>query len=127
MMKWQKSPPELEQTYHAAFPDDARAERKKMFGYPAGFVNGNMFSGLWQDGIVARLGDADRARITAEYGAVPFEPMGRPMKGYVTLPSAIVGDPGALREWLQRALEYGASLPPKEKKAPAAKRPKAKK
>src|SRR5439155_21018782 len=105
MKKWEKSPPELEKTFYDVFPDDPRAERKKMFGYPAGFVNGNMFGGLWQTEIVLRLGDADRERITAEHGAEPFEPMGRPMKGYVTVPQAVVTDAGQLRDRLKRALQ----------------------
>ena len=110
MMEWQKSPQELEKTFDDAFPDDPRAQRKKMFGYPAGFVNGNMFGGLWQSSIVLRLGDADRERISNEHGAEPFEPMGRPMKGYVTIPDAIVADHGQLRDWLHRGVEYAAVM-----------------
>jgi TfoX/Sxy family transcriptional regulator of competence genes len=121
MKKWEKSPPELEKTFYDVFPDDPRAERRKMFGYPAGFVNGNMFGGLWQTDIVLRLGDADRERISSDYGALPFEPMGRAMKGYVCVPPRIVGHAGQLRDWLQRAFEFVASLPAKEKKAPSAK------
>jgi TfoX/Sxy family transcriptional regulator of competence genes len=117
MMKWQKSPPELERTFADAFPDDPRAERKKMFGYPAGFVNGNMFGGLCQADIVLRLGDADREQLAREHGAEPFEPMGRPMKGYVIVPKRIAGDAGQLRSWVERAFTYAALLPPKEKKA----------
>ena len=33
-----------------------------MFGYPALFVNGNMFAGTFQDKIVARLADDARER-----------------------------------------------------------------
>jgi TfoX/Sxy family transcriptional regulator of competence genes len=72
-MKMETSPPELERRFDEAFPDDPRAERRKMFGY-------------------------------------------------VTVPRAIVDDAERLREWLQRALEYGASLPAKEKKPPRAKK-----
>jgi TfoX/Sxy family transcriptional regulator of competence genes len=122
MMKWQKSPPELEKTFDAAFPADPRAERRKMFGYPAGFVNGSMFGGLWQDSIVLRLTDPDREQITREHGAQPFEPMGRPMKGYITVPAAIIGSQDQLRDWVQRAFECTVSLPPKEKKAPGKKK-----
>lgn len=121
-MKFERSPAELEQTFADVFPDDPRAERRKMFGYPAGFINGNMFSGLWQSDIVLRLDDADRKRITDEFGALQFEPMGRPMKGYVVVPPAIVSNQQQLREWVQRAFEFSGSLPPKEKKPASAKR-----
>jgi TfoX/Sxy family transcriptional regulator of competence genes len=120
-MKMQKSSPELEKTFEDVFPDDPRAERRKMFGFPSGVVNGNMFGGLFEQYVVLRLAEADRHTIVTEYGAEPFEPMGRPMKGYVTVPRAIVDEPQRLREWLQRAFEFAAALPAKEKKPPKAK------
>jgi TfoX/Sxy family transcriptional regulator of competence genes len=120
-MKMEKSPPELERRFDEAFPDDPRAEQRKMFGYAAGFVNGNHFGGLFANEVVLRLGEADRRALT-ETGGAAFEPMGRPMTGYVTLPRPIVDDPVRLREWLQRALEYGASLPAKQKKPPRVKK-----
>jgi TfoX/Sxy family transcriptional regulator of competence genes len=121
-MKMQKSPPELERTFGAAFPADPRAERRKMFGFPSGVVNGNMFGGLFEQYMVLRLGDADRQTMVTEYGAAPFEPMGRPMTGYVTVPPIILQEPDRLREWVQRAFEFSASLPPKVKKPPKAKK-----
>jgi len=126
-MKMDKSPPELERLFESVFPADSRAERRKMFGYAAGFVNGNHFGGLFASEVVLRLGDPDRQLITDEHGAAPFTPMGHPMGCYITVPRSIVDEPERLREWLQRAFEYAASLPPKEKKAPKAKEPKAKK
>jgi TfoX/Sxy family transcriptional regulator of competence genes len=81
-----------------------------------------MFGGLFEQDVVLRLGDADRHMIVNDYGAEPFEPMGRPMKGYVTVPPAIVQEPERLREWLQRAFEFAAALPAKEKKPPKAKK-----
>jgi TfoX/Sxy family transcriptional regulator of competence genes len=121
-MKMEKSPPELEQTFAQVFPDDPRAERRKMFGFPAGVVNGNMFGSLFEKDFVLRLGDADRQLMVNDYGAGQFEPMGRPMTGYVTVPVAIVAETERLREWVQRAFEYAAALPAKEKKPPKAKR-----
>jgi TfoX/Sxy family transcriptional regulator of competence genes len=121
-MKMEKSPPELEKIFEGAFPDDARAERRKMFGFPSGVVNGNMFGGLFEHDVVLRLGEADLSLMINEYGAGQFEPMGRSMKGYVTVPPAIVAEPERLREWVQRAFEFAAGLPAKEKKAPKAKK-----
>jgi TfoX/Sxy family transcriptional regulator of competence genes len=123
-MKLEKSPPELEQAFAAAFPDDPRAESRKMFGFSAGFVNGNMFGGLFERDMVVRLSDADRATLSSEHGARPFEPMGRPMTGYLRVPSSILDDSAQVRHWLQRGFDYAASLPPKERRAA---KPKAKK
>ncbi|SRR6266508_1098104 len=115
-MKMQKSPPELVETFDRAFPEDARAQRRQMFGFPAGFVNGNHFGGLFADHVVLRLAEADRRALAEQYGAVPFAPMGRPMSGYVVVPDPIVNDAALLREWLIRALEHAAAMPAKQPK-----------
>ena len=85
-----------------------------MFGFPALFVNGNMFAGTFQEKVVARLPDAERQRLVKAKKAIPFEPMpGRPMKEYVVVPASIVAKPKELARWLERALAYAAELPPK--------------
>jgi len=114
-MKWRKSPPELIALFAEIMPGPP-AEPRQMFGYPAGFVNGNMFGGLYQDSLVLRLSDGDRAAFLALPGARVFEPMpGRPMREYVVAPPALLARKPELRDWIGRALKYGASLAPKKK------------
>ncbi len=85
-----------------------------MFGYPAVFVNGNMFAGLLRDTMVLRLADEDRDRFLELRGATPFIAMGgRRMKQWVVVPPTMLTSRSALRPWLARALAYGRSLPPK--------------
>ena len=121
---WSKSPPGLVEVFEAVFPGSPAVARQ-MFGYPAGFVNGNMFMGLFQEEMNLRLGPADRSELLAMQGAATFEPMaGRPMKEYVTVPSSLLASPEELEPWVARALAYGASLPPKAAKTRA--KPKAK-
>ena len=116
-MAWDKSPEALVATFDAAVPDDAAIERRKMFGYPCAFVNGNMFIGLHQSDFIVRLSETDREEIKASHGATPFEPMaGRAMKEYVALPAAILGDETALDSWVARSFAFASSLPVKEKK-----------
>jgi TfoX/Sxy family transcriptional regulator of competence genes len=114
MPKFVKSSPELVARFDetaARFPE---AERRKMFGYPAMFVGGNLVTGLFAESWMIRLGDDDRARLLALPGAAPFEPMpGKPMKGYATLPADVVADDAALDEWVGRAIALGRTLPPK--------------
>src|SRR5258707_13974498 len=98
-MKMEKSPPELEQIFEAAFPDDPRAERRKMFGFPPGVVNGNMFGGLFERDVELRLAEPDLALMVNDYGAGRFEPMGEAMKSHVTGRPAIGEEPERLREW----------------------------
>jgi len=121
--KWRKSPETLVKAFDAALPSEPRVERRLMFGYPAGFVNGNMFCGLHQESLVLRLGDARRAALLEHDGASTFEPMpGRPMREYVVAPPDVVGSASALRAWMKDALAYVATLPSKAKRKPAAKR-----
>ncbi len=114
-MNWMKSPEALVKTFDEALPDDSRVQRRKMFGYPAAFVNGNMFAGLHQADILLRLDEARRTELASGHGARPFEPMpGRAMKEYVLAPPAFHEDIELLSHWLQAALDYVAALPTKE-------------
>ena len=77
-----------------------------MFGYPAVFVNGNMFAGLVRDTMILRLGETDRERFLALPGARHFVAMGgRRMNEWMVAPR--------LKSWLRKALARGRSLPPK--------------
>lgn len=115
-MEWKKTPPELAAKFDRAAPKDPRVVRKPMFGYPALYLRGNMFAGTFQDKVVTRLSETDRAT-ALKVGAKPFEPMpGRPMKEYVVVPAADVGKPAALAKWIERARSYAETLPVKEKK-----------
>jgi len=93
-------------------------QQRKMFGQPAAFVNGQMFTGLFGAKWFVRLPDDVAAELLRVKGAGPFEPMaGRPMRGYVVLPDSVVADRVSLSRWLDEALAYAGSLPPKAAKA----------
>lgn len=129
-MKWRKTPEELVNTFQASLPEDARVERRKMFGYPCAFVNGNMFTGLHQENLIVRLAEEDRQTLVNQKGAEIFAPFpGRLMKEYVSLPAAIIESSKELKGWMRRSLEYASALPPKgaKKSVPAKKSAPAKK
>jgi TfoX/Sxy family transcriptional regulator of competence genes len=103
--------------FRAVAPEDGRVVLKPMFGQLAGFVNGNMFSGIFGEDVFVRVGEEDQAALLKEKGAALFAPMeGRPMKGYVVLPRGWQKDPGKVREWVERAMETVATMPAKEPK-----------
>jgi len=117
-MKWQKSSQGLIDLFESVMPGPPAVQRK-MFGYPAGFVNGNMFVGLFQESMILRLPAGPREEFLKIYNAELFEPMpGRPMREYVAVPQSLIRDKQELMAWVARAIEYGASLKPK---SPAAK------
>jgi TfoX/Sxy family transcriptional regulator of competence genes len=95
------------------------SEKRKMFGCPAYFANGNMFAGVFGDSIFIRLPEKGREELQAAFDeAAPFEPMpGHVMKEYMALPEVVIADREALHEWLERSWQYARSLPPKEKKS----------
>jgi TfoX/Sxy family transcriptional regulator of competence genes len=100
----------------------APAIMRKMFGFPAGFIHGNMFMGLHQENMILRLPEQSRTKLLAVGGAKVFEPMpGRPMPEYVVVPLSIVHDPEQLSQWVSKALEYATSLKPKTKEKSAKK------
>ena len=117
MPQWTKAPDSLVIRFADAIERLPTVEARKMFGYPAAFVNGNMFAGLFQSHMIVRLPEDDRRRS----GAPAFEPMlGRPMREYVVVPPDVLGSSTALDEWLRKAHGFAASLPPKTaaKRAP---------
>ena len=116
--KWKKSPPELIATFDAAIAGKPGVERRQMFSYPCAFLGGNLLSGLFQDQMMVRLSDTDRAKAVTEAGAKPFAPGGRPMREYVVLPPAIVADKRKRGTWLRRAIAYVETLPPKKPRKP---------
>jgi TfoX/Sxy family transcriptional regulator of competence genes len=131
---WKKTPPELVAVFDKAVPTSPAITRRPMFGYPSAFVNGNMFAGTFQDTIVVRLAETDRAALLKVKGAAPFEPMGHPMKEYVVVPASLVSKPKELGTWIERGHRYALTLPAKgatktttAKKTAAAKRTTAKK
>ena len=64
-MQWRKSPPALIEAFDAALPQDPRAERRTMFGYPCAFVGGQMLAGLHQERLVVRLDERGRTELLA--------------------------------------------------------------
>jgi len=116
-----RTPPELVARFDSVVVDFPRADRRLTFGYPSLTVGGNMVSGLHGAGWFVRLGPAETDEALALDGAAPFMPMpGRPMSGYTVLPDSVVADDGAIRRWVERAVEFGETLPPKATKPPKA-------
>ncbi len=89
-----------------------------MFGYPACFINGNMFAGIHQDKLFLRFSQSDIQMIKKENSDVaPFEPMlGKMMSEYVVLPKSVYSNRKVFAEWLNRSIKHASSLPPKQKK-----------
>ena len=114
MPKLPPSPAALVERFDEVAARHPGAQRRKMFGYAALFVGGNMATGLFADRWVVRMAPSDTAALLAVPGAEPFTPSpGRSMTGWTLLPREVVADDEALDAWLLRAIAFAASLPPK--------------
>ncbi len=106
------------QFFTSILPQDPRVQVRPMFGNLAGFVNGNMFAGLYGAEVFLRLPAADRAELLREKGAVPFEPMqGHAMAEYVVPPDSWRDDPNRARGWVSRSLQWVGAMPAKKTKS----------
>ena len=115
--KWCAAPAPLVARFDHAVAALPEIQQRKMFGYPAAFVKGHMFAGVFQASLFVRLAEKDRMELIEKEGATPFAPMpGRVMREYVVLPPSIVESEARLTAWLSRGLRYVASLPPKARK-----------
>jgi TfoX/Sxy family transcriptional regulator of competence genes len=115
-MAWTKSPQSLIDLFDKSVPPATSVTRRKMFGYPAAFANGNLFIGLHQNDFIMRLSAEDRTRFSARYGERAFEPMkGRPMREYVRLPQELLTDARKRAPWIKRSLEYAQGIAPKNR------------
>ena len=52
--------------FESILPEDTRVKVRPMFGNVAGFVNGNMFIGLFGSDVFVRLSEADKAELLRE-------------------------------------------------------------
>ena len=101
--------------FESIVPDDPRVHVRPTFGNVAGFVNGNMFIGLFGADLFVRLSDEDRAELLQEHDAAILEPMkGKPMKEYVVVPEEWRDRPDRVGDWVARSLGYAGALPEKK-------------
>ena len=116
-MKWAKAPDELKVLLEEVMKG-FECEKRLMFGYPAYFINGNMFVGLFQDQLFARLSEPHLEELRAAHHTIAnLEPMpGRPMKDYYVIPRKLYTRPADLAAVIAESVEHTRTLDPKVKK-----------
>ncbi|MFN0063820.1 MAG: TfoX/Sxy family protein [Myxococcaceae bacterium] len=120
-MKWKKADPKIAERFDAALPPVPAAERRKMFGYPCCFVNGNFFAGMHEDNVVVRLPNNLRDRFPALAEAKVFDPMrtGKGMKDWWLIPPEVVKSDAKLTQLMAETFAQVVKLPPKKPKPKA--------
>jgi TfoX N-terminal domain len=97
---------------------DALARRKgivekKMFGGVGFLLDGNMLVGVWKDSLIARVGPEQAAEALREPDVADFDITGRPMNGWVLVGPDGIDTDDLLSTWVERALRFVRTLPPK--------------
>jgi hypothetical protein len=86
---------------------------KRMFGGLAFLHRGNLLVGVHGDSLIARLGVEEAAIALAEESVRPFDITGVAMKGWVFVDADGIDRDASLRAWIDRALRFVRTLPPK--------------
>jgi TfoX/Sxy family transcriptional regulator of competence genes len=88
----------------------AGVSERKMFGGLAFMIGGHLTAGVYNEGLIARIGAQDMDAATTQPHARPFDMTGRPMRGIVVIDSSVLDDQ-ALDRWIAQARGYVAGLP----------------
>jgi len=94
----------------------AGAIERKMFGSVCFMLEGNMVAGVSPRGLLLRVGKEGHAAALAR-GSARSLMAGREMQGYVVVDPAALATRQSLRAWLDLALAFVRTLPPKASKA----------
>jgi TfoX/Sxy family transcriptional regulator of competence genes len=86
---------------------------KRMFGGLAFMVRGHMCCGIAGNDLMVRVGPEAYAKAVREPHARPMDFTGRPLTGFVYVSPAGLARQQSLAKWVERALEFVKSLPPK--------------
>ncbi|MFW9863156.1 MAG: TfoX/Sxy family protein [Candidatus Thorarchaeota archaeon] len=115
-MKWEKPSEDLMGILEAKL-ENVKCEKRKMFGQYAFFLNGNMFTGVFQSRIFLRLSSESKKKIMEQYPQIShFEPRkGQVMQEYIEIPSKLVENEDIFSELLDSSINYANRLPSKKK------------
>jgi TfoX/Sxy family transcriptional regulator of competence genes len=93
---------------------------KRMIGGLSFLVNGNMCCGVTGSALMVRVGSEGLEQALAQPYVRRMEFAGRPLAGFVCVDPEGYQSDANLAKWVQRGLDFAATLPAKK---PAAKKP----
>jgi TfoX/Sxy family transcriptional regulator of competence genes len=104
---------ELASRIRAALPVRDGWTERKMFGGIGFMLGGNMCVGVHRDSLLVRLDAETAVAALDEPGAKVFDLTGRAMTGWLTVDPTGTRDDGSLQGWVDRAVAYVSTMPPK--------------
>jgi TfoX/Sxy family transcriptional regulator of competence genes len=106
----------LAERMRSALAGTGAVREVRMFGGLCFMLNGNMVAGTSKRGLLVRVGKEQQSAALARPDTKPMEMTGRPMEGYVFVDPA-PSDDRSLRDWLNLAVAFVKTLPPKAAKS----------
>ncbi len=103
----------LAQRVRELLEDEPDFDEKKMFGGICFLLFGNMVCGIINGDLIVRIGANNYAEALKLPGTKKFDLAGKPMKGWVMVLSKVLESDEILSEWVQKAVTFVQSLPPK--------------
>lgn len=88
-------------------------DERKMFGGLTFMLAGNMCCGVAKDELMVRVGVEREAEALGDRHARPCDFTGRPMTGLVTVSTEGFRTDANLQRWVEMAVAFASSLPPK--------------
>lgn len=87
---------------------------KKMFGGLAFLLDGHLaVAASGKGGLMVRVDPAESDALIDASSAEPMIMRGRPMDGWLRVPSSDLGSDGELERWVRTGASFARSLPPK--------------
>ncbi len=96
-----------------AVPRGVTLDEKKMFGGLCYLLHGNMACGIVGDRLMLRLSKDLVAQYRKEPDTADMDFTSRPMPSMMYVEPDGIADDDQLRLWVERALDFAATLPPK--------------
>src|SRR5690349_19277085 len=93
--------------------DYPQMSEKKMFGGLSFLLDGNLCVGVIGDDLIARVGLEAHPAALEQPHTRAFDFTGRPMNGWIVVAPDGMESDESLREWVDRAVQFVMTLPPK--------------
>ena len=87
---------------------------RQMFGGLSFLIGGHMTCGIVGNDLVLRVGDTAAEAALDEPHVRPMDFTGRPIRSMIYVAPAGTATDQALKRWIERAVQYVQTLPPKD-------------
>jgi len=103
----------LAQRVREVLEEEPGFDEKKMFGGICFLLFGNMVCGIIRDDLIVRVGAANFNAALKMPHTKKFDLTGKALTGWVMVLSTVLDSDEVLNDWVQKAVKFVRTLPPK--------------